>query len=91
MEWSLTRAAPAIRNQNPPNSKLQMSAFTELAGLSANVDRVVHMPQLEAPPDRPHPFVYFITIRNDSGGEWWEGELNGKVGLLPANYVELLK
>ncbi|HSI13040.1 MAG TPA: ApaG domain [Chthoniobacter sp.] len=43
-----------------------MSAFTELAGLSANVDRVVHMPQLEAPPDRPHPFVYFITIRNDS-------------------------
>lgn len=43
-----------------------MSPFTELAGLSANVDRVVHMPQLEAPPDRPHPFVYFITIRNDS-------------------------
>jgi len=43
-----------------------MSAFTELAGLSATVDRIVHMPQLEAPPDRPHPFVYFITIRNDS-------------------------
>ncbi len=43
-----------------------MSAFTELAGLHATVDRVVHMPQLEAPPDRPHPFVYFITIHNDS-------------------------
>jgi ApaG protein len=43
-----------------------MSSFTELAGLSATVDRVVHMPQLEAPPDRPHPFVYFITIHNDS-------------------------
>lgn len=43
-----------------------MSAFTELAGLSAKVDRVVHMPKLEAPPDRPHPFVYFITIRNNS-------------------------
>jgi ApaG protein len=43
-----------------------MSTITELAGLSASVDRVVHMPQLEAPPDRPHPFVYFITIRNDS-------------------------
>ena len=57
-----------LRNQKPeiPNSEIQMSAFTELAGLSASVDRVVHMPQLEAPPDRPHPFVYFITIRNDS-------------------------
>jgi ApaG protein len=43
-----------------------MSAFTELSGLRVTVDRVVHMPQLEAPPERPHPFVYFITIRNDS-------------------------
>jgi ApaG protein len=43
-----------------------MSAPTELAGLRVNVDRVVHMPQLEAPPDRPHPFVYFITVCNDS-------------------------
>lgn len=24
------------------------------------------MPHLEAPPDRPFPFVYFITIYNDS-------------------------
>jgi ApaG protein len=57
---------PRYQNQKPPNPKSQMPAFNELAGLSATVDRVVHMPQLEAPPDRPHPFVYFITIRNDS-------------------------
>ena len=38
----------------------------ELAGLRVTVDRVVYMPQLEAPVDRPHPFVYFITIHNDS-------------------------
>lgn len=43
-----------------------MPSPTELAGLHVTVDRVVHMPQLEAPPDRPHPFVYFITIKNDS-------------------------
>lgn len=42
------------------------SAMRELEGLSATVDRVVHMPHLDAPEDRPHPFVYFITIRNDS-------------------------
>jgi ApaG protein len=49
-----------------PISKIQMSAFTELPGLRVTVDRVVHMPQLEAPPERPHPFVYYITIHNDS-------------------------
>lgn len=43
-----------------------MSAPIELAGLHVHVDRVVHMPQLDAPPDRPHPFVYFITVKNDS-------------------------
>ena len=42
------------------------AVFTELAGLHVTVNRVIHMPQLEAPPDRPHPFVYFITIHNDS-------------------------
>jgi len=30
-----------------------------------------------------------VTIRRQDG-EWWEGELNGHVGLLPANYVQLL-
>ena len=38
----------------------------ELEGLHVTIDRVIHMPQLDAPPDRPHPFVYFITIHNDS-------------------------
>jgi ApaG protein len=42
------------------------STFVELAGLRATVDRVLYMPQLEAPTDRPYPFVYFITIHNDS-------------------------
>ncbi len=42
------------------------STFTELAGLRATVDRVLYMPQLEAPEDRPYPFVYFITIHNES-------------------------
>jgi ApaG protein len=41
-------------------------ALTELEGLRVTVDRVVHVPHLDAPPDRPHPFVYFITIHNHS-------------------------
>ena len=38
----------------------------ELTGLSATVDDVIYMPSLQAPDDRPHPFVYFITISNQS-------------------------
>ena len=38
----------------------------EHQGLAVSVDDVVHMPSLDAPADKPHPFVYFITIRNDS-------------------------
>ena len=37
-----------------------------LEGFGATVDRVIHAPDLPASPDQPHPFVYFITIRNES-------------------------
>lgn len=30
-----------------------------------------------------------INIRQNQG-EWWEGELNGRVGLMPANYVQMI-
>jgi ApaG protein len=43
-----------------------MPAIAELPGLRATVDRVAYMPHLEAPTDKPFPFVYFITIHNDS-------------------------
>ena len=42
------------------------TALNELKKLRVTVDRVVHVPHLDAPPDRPHPFVYFITIQNGS-------------------------
>ena len=38
----------------------------ELEGLRVNVDDVVYMPSLDAPDGKPHPFVYSITIINDS-------------------------
>jgi ApaG protein len=42
------------------------SEFRELTNLRVLVDKVVYVPTLEAPPDRPYPFVYFITIDNQS-------------------------
>ena len=38
----------------------------EYEGLRVIVDDVVYMPSLAAPPEKPHPFVYFISIHNDS-------------------------
>lgn len=41
--------------------------FRELTGLTVTVDKVVYVPQLEAPEERPYPFAYYLTIHNDSG------------------------
>lgn len=38
----------------------------EFQRLRVRVDDVVYMPDLEATPAKPHPFVYFISIHNDS-------------------------
>ncbi|MFD2256955.1 ApaG domain [Luteolibacter algae] len=38
----------------------------EFEGLRVKVDDVIYMPSLDAPPERPHPFVYFISIFNNS-------------------------
>jgi ApaG protein len=42
------------------------NSIAELDGLRVTVDRVTFMPQLQATEERPFPFVYFITIHNDS-------------------------
>ena len=52
-------------NPFPEYSKLSAQA-NEVAGLRVSVDEVEYVPTLDAPPDRPHPFVYFITIHNRS-------------------------
>ncbi len=57
----------------------------ELIGLRVNIDDVLYMPSLEAPSDRPHPFVYFVTIQNESdepvtirGRKWVLSQDNGE-------------
>ncbi len=42
-------------------------SFDELPGLRVLVEDVIFMPHLDAPEEKPHPFVYFLTIVNDSG------------------------
>ncbi|MCX6867886.1 MAG: ApaG domain [Verrucomicrobia bacterium] len=61
-------------------------AIREFEGLRVNVDDVIYMPSLDAPPEKPHPFVYFISIHNDSpvavtirGRKWVVREVDGEV------------
>src|ERR1700758_4408049 len=42
------------------------SVFRELTDVRVTIDKIVYVQTLEAPPDRPYPFVYFITIDNQS-------------------------
>jgi ApaG protein len=40
--------------------------FTEPPGLRVTVDEVIYQPDVPTPVDRPHCFVYFISIHNDT-------------------------
>lgn len=40
--------------------------YLEPAGFHVTVDRVDFQPDAATPPDRPHCFVYFITIHNET-------------------------
>lgn len=58
----------------------------EFEGLRVKVDDVIYMPSLDAPDAKPHPFVYFISIHNDSsipvtirGRKWVLREDDGEV------------
>ena len=54
---------------NPHSQGIRFTA-TRLAkegtGISASLDHVAFSPALDAPPDRPFPFAYAITISNQS-------------------------
>lgn len=41
--------------------------YSERPGFRVTVDRVLHQPDAQTPPERPHCFVYFITIHNGTG------------------------
>ena len=68
--------------------------YHELPGLQVEVERLVYMPHLDAPPDRPHPFVYFLGIENRSpqavvirGRKWILKDDRGKVFVVEGSGV----
>ena len=66
----------------------------ELEGLEVRIDDVMYMPSLEAPPGKPHPFVYFLSILNGSdetvvlrGRKWVVREDSGEVTVVEGEGV----
>jgi ApaG protein len=45
---------------------LPVSAPLELPGLKVELDKLVYHTGANLPPDQPHAFVYYLTIRNGS-------------------------
>lgn len=70
------------------------AVIRELEGLEVKVDDVVYMPSLEAPEEKPHPFVYFISIHNNSpmavtirGRKWVVKEDEGEIAVVEGDGV----
>lgn len=66
----------------------------EFDGLRVKVDDVIYMPSLDAPPEKPHPFVYFISIHNDSpqpvtirGRKWVVREDEGEITVVEGDGI----
>lgn len=68
--------------------------WQQLEGLSVEVSEVLYVPTLEAPEDKPHPFVYFINVINDSseqvtllGRKWMVREHDGELAILEGDGI----
>ncbi len=66
----------------------------EYEGLRVKVDDVIYMPSLDAPADKPHPFVYFVSIHNDSpqpvtvrGRKWVVREDKGEITVVEGDGI----
>lgn len=66
----------------------------ELPGLRVSVDEVVYADSSEGTPEKPHRFVYFITIWNDSdtavtirGRKWVVREQDGETVVVEGDGV----
>jgi ApaG protein len=66
----------------------------ELDGLSVTVDEVRHEPNAVTPSDRPHCFVYVITIQNQSdvtvtikGRKWVVRNAHGEINVMEGDGV----
>jgi ApaG protein len=69
-------------------------SFDLLPGLSVAVDEVFYDPSQPAQPDRPHPFVYHISIHNHSdetvnifGRKWILRDTDGKTQIVEGDGV----
>ncbi len=70
------------------------AAIREHEGLRVRVDDVVYMRGLESPADKPHAFVYYLSIHNDSpvpvtirGRKWVVREDDGEVTVMEGGGV----
>jgi ApaG protein len=76
------------------NIRGMADTIREFKELHVSVDDVIYMPSLEASPEKPHPFVYFISLYNESalavtirGRKWVVQEAGGEVTVMEGSGV----
>ncbi len=94
----MRRPAAFFCPENPPDnhrlSTTMSATLHELPGLEVTVDEIIHRPDAQTPPDRPHCFAYFISIHNRSdvtvtikGRKWIVRNARGEVSALEGDGV----
>jgi len=76
---------------------MDSSKSEELKNAMVVLDKLIYQPQREAenlPPDRPHAFIYFLTIRNLSdrrftllGRKWILSQADGKTEVIEGDKI----
>jgi len=82
-------AAPVVTPSAPVSSPAPALAPTPAAAPKLPQAKALYDFAASEEGELPFKVGDVITILNTSG-EWWEGKLNGKQGLLPSNYVQLI-
>jgi len=72
---------PSVNSQQPRKSVPTLPSHKQARAMFDFVAQEVN--------ELPFKTGDIITIHN-TNGDWWEGEMNGKRGLLPSNYVQLI-
>lgn len=86
----------SMLGKGPRRSSLRAveGIWKQQKGLSVKVSEVLYVPTLEAPPEKPYPFVYFVDVINDStekvtihGRKWVVRDHDGELTILEGEGV----
>jgi signal transducing adaptor molecule len=85
--------APTTGESSPPSTAASLKSFTPSTGEVSVVTRVRALHSFE--PTEPNELAFergdIIKVVNQEYKDWWRGQLRGRTGIFPVNYVVRLR